>query len=445
MKNLIKLFLFFLLTITAVSQQSGSKMYTLEECLEIAKEKNFNIQLIQNRISSAEAELRNAFGDYLPGADFSMGYTRTLNVDGPSRFSIGGSVITLPGADPDAYTMNGAISYNLFDGFNREANYKRAENNLEAVEFLTDQVFHDVKLDVYNYYIDIIKNYQIVKVRQENINQSKKQLESIIAKNKAGMLPITSVYAQEAELGNLEFELVTAENQLRLSKSNLLAIMGIDPSEEAEFYEKSLPTNISDEEILAFKKEIGSIDRMMEAAMDLRLDYKAQIASHKSAKQQVKMAKSIYFPRVNAFAGWRWNNSEFSDFDENGKSYVGVNLSLPIFQNFRPGNQVQSAKLQAKQREIELRTKEQQIKNEVQTAYLNLQSAEKQVKIANRSVFASQKNYESTKERFDVGSSSITDLILANYQFISSEVNRINAVYNYVAAQSSVLHAIGKL
>jgi len=54
------------------------------------------------------------------------------------------------------------------------------------------------------------------------------------------------------------------------------------------------------------------------------------------------------------------------------------------------------------------------------------------------------RNDKSLKEKFRVGTSSITDYLTAGAQLITAQINRINAVYRYFRSQKEVLFSIGK-
>lgn len=59
------------------SQQSGQKALDLQECIQIAKNQNFDILLTQSNINAAGAGLTNAFGNYLPSIRMNSGFNRT--------------------------------------------------------------------------------------------------------------------------------------------------------------------------------------------------------------------------------------------------------------------------------------------------------------------------------------------------------------------------------
>jgi outer membrane protein TolC len=74
---------------------------------------------------------------------------------------------------------------------------------------------------------------------------------------------------------------------------------------------------------------------------------------------------------------------------------------------------------------------------------LNLETAEKQIEVSRRALFASEKNYESVSERYKAGDLGIFELTISNAQMITAQINRINAVFSYLQARNEVMFAIG--
>lgn len=426
----------------STSLYSQSQIYTLRDCIEIATNRNWDVINSATQIRSANADLTNAFGNYLPSINFFGTYERVLN---PDQSRIGPFGIVIPAQEPNIYSMSAVSSLTIFDGFAREANYRRAENTLDAAMKNNDFTVESIKLQVYRNYIDVVRNIQVLTVRREDIVLGNQELERIKAQYEAGVVPTDAVYAQEADLGNREIELINAENNLDIAKANLLSVMGLDPAMQAEFDQSSIPAEVNEDNLERFRREIGSINSAVKSALENRKDIEVRDHQIESAKSSLLAAKGSYSPNVDAAGGWTWSNSSFDEFDEQARSYVRVNLTVPVFNNFSINNQIQSAKVQLMQREIEKEQLQQNIRTQIRTALLNLNASEKQIDVAEKTVKSANQNYNSTRERFQVGAANITDLTTANNQLINARINQINSIYNYLLARNELLFAIGKL
>ncbi len=437
--------LFFLLVSGFSVSYAKQKTYDLKECVDIAVKNNYDLQLSEAQITTAASGLRAAFGSYLPTMSFSAGYNRILNPAAGFDTLISGVTTHIPGTEPNSFSMGGSANLTIFDGFSREAEYASAKERTKVTEYNIRHTKQYVIYQTYLSYINHIRNWQIVKIRRENLSLGKTELEQIKARYDAGITAIDAVYTQEADLGNRESQLINAENDFNISKATLLTLMGLDPTMECEFLESGLPTEINTIEVDNFRRSMGSFSQAVNRALENRYDYKVTESNIAIAEQGVRQAYSSYSPSLNANLGWNWQNNEMIGLNKKNTWSGGIQLQIPVFSNFRPNNTVQLAKLQLTNEEINQKKAEQSLKQAIQTAYLNLDASEKQIDVTAKSVISAQQNYDSMKGRMNVGAATTTDLTLANAQLITAQINAVNAVYGYIFSQKGVLFSTGDI
>lgn len=432
-------------TATVTAQVRGTTpIYTLDDCLRIATEKNIDIRVADAGTRSAAAGLTAAFGQYLPGASINASYNRQLtNLRQQLSFVNG---IPVPGEPlPNSYSMQAGLRWTIFDGFRREGTYDQARTGVDAADLNGRAQRLQVAIDIRRAFLNVLRSMQVVKTRRESIELGKLTLDRVKANQTAGRQPITAVYSQEADLGNQEFELVRAENDLELAKADLLAIMGVDPNEPAEFAEASLPSTASPDDVRQFRDKIGDEDQCVARAMTTRPDLIAAEQRIRAAEAGVTVARSGYFPTLTATGGYAWNNFEIASFDRQGQMSVGLALSVPVFDQFRTNQQIESAILQQTQRQAERQRLEQQVRQAVQSALLALSAAEKQLEITARTLRSAELNDAAARERYSVGAGTQFDVQQANTQLITARINRITAVYSYLDARFLAEFAAGDL
>lgn len=444
MRGFILVFLLFFQFVFA--QEKGyPKVYSLEDCLKIAREKNPNVKIAESSISTAGAELTSAFGNFLPSASFNMGYTRQLNVESGQKINIGGQTIVVGKIEPNSYNMSLSLGYNLFDGFNREAQYNSAKERLNSAFSSYSQTLEDIEINVYRAYINVLRNSKILEARRQDFELGKKELERVRALFEAGASSVTNVLTQEADLANKEIQIIQAENDLKNAKAILLTAMGLEPTVDFEVLGNDIPSSFSDDEISRFRQEYGELDKTFQKAISQRYDMVSLEQKIASGKANLVVARSGYFPTLSAYGGWSWANNEFNKFSELGRSFVGLSLRVPIFENFKSNYQIELAKAQIVQLEMQKLQLEQNVKSQIIQAINNLDAAEKQLIASQKSFEAAQKNFESATERYRVGSASVTDYLLANNLLINAQINQINATYGYFLAQKELLYSLGLL
>jgi outer membrane protein len=442
MKRIIVLLLLCLIPIIGTSQEKGKVEYTLEQCLEIALTKNYNLKIAQSNVVSSSADVTSAFGDFLPTIDGNMSYRRTLSF---GKLNIDGVPFEIPTQIPNSYSATLSANLNIFNGFSKEKNYARAQSYYTS-DLLQSQYMEKVVIyDVYSNFIEVIRKNRIIEVRRENLATGKKELERINAQYKAGIVPINNVYTQETDNGNREYQLVLAINEFKFAKTSLMKVLGMNPNLGTKFVDTDLPNDVDQDKINNFRKEIGTVDNAIQYSYDNRLDLEREENRVEAADDYITIANSGYYPSLNAFGAWSWNNNEFNNFNEYSSTYVGLSLRIPILNNLNTTASSQKAKISYDKVVYNKNILEQNITQEVIQSLNNLDASEKNLEITQKSLKSANMNYRSFDERYKVGTASITDKIVANSQFLQAQINRINAIYSYFLAQKQVQFSIGKL
>lgn len=429
-----------------ISQEDGVvTVFSLDQCLQIADKQNFTNLLQEARVEVANANLLAAFGSYLPSVNVNTGYNRRLNVDGGQAINVGGQVLRGFAPPANSYSMSAIANYTIFDGFNRESNYSNSKLNVDVTKTSLEQTRLQTGITIRRQFLTVLRNKQVVEIRKENLILGDAQLEQLKASVQIGTAQKGVVFTQEAEIGNRELDLVTAENNYNISKAQLLSTMGLDPNLQAEFIDSKIKNEMPKSDIEQFRSTIGSKDKALQTSLRNRLDIKVADFNSEVSKIDLTSSKSGYLPTVSASGGWSWSNSELNSFGLLGRSFVGINLNIPIFDQFQTNVRVQNAKLTIKQRDIEKEQTVQTVRTEVQTTMLNLDAAEKQIEISDKTLLSSDMNYKIVSERFTIGLANIIDMLTANNQLVTSKINNTNSVYNYIDAQFQVLNALGIL
>jgi outer membrane protein len=443
-KVFILFFLFY--GFTLIAQEKGQiQVFTLSECLKIARQKNPRLKVAEANISTAGAEITSAFGNFLPSATFNMGYTRQLNVEAGQKINIGGQTIVVGKIEPNSYNMSLSLNYNLFDGFSREAQYNSAKEKLNSAFSSYSQTISEIEIGVYRAYINALRLTKILEARRKDFELGQKELERVRALFEAGSIPITNVLSQEAELANKEILIIQAENDLKNAKAVLLSSMGMEPDINIEISEKDIPSEYSEEEIAQFRSQFVVLEKVLPKVLSNRKDLLALEQQITASQANLTIARANYFPTLSAYGGWSWANNEFNKFSELGRSFVGLALRVPIFENFKTNYQIELAKAQIVELETQKIQLVQNIKSQLIQAINNLDATEKQLSATKKSVEAAEKNFQSARERYNVGSASVTDYLLANNLLVNAQINLINAIYGYYLAQKELLYTIGLL
>ncbi|MDZ4744883.1 MAG: TolC family protein [bacterium] len=445
MRRYLPLVLLVVLCMPMVAQKRGPvTLYTLEECIRIALEKNLDVRLANARARASAAGLTAAFGSYLPSAEINAGYQRQLT-NLQSQFVFVNGTLIEGEPQPNSYQLSAGINWLLFDGFRREANYDEARLGVDV----SDRDLRTARLNVVStvsrQYFAVLQAQQIVKTRREAADLSKATLARVVAQYDAGRSPITAKYSQETELANMEVSILQAQMDVVRTKSQLLSTIGEDASIDAEFAESSVASSVTTAEIDLYRQRIGTEEQALVRAFDVRPDLRSADLRVKSTEASIRAARSAYYPRLSGTVAYAWNNVEVRDFDTRGRIYAGLNLNIPLFDQFRTNLAIENQILNRTQALVDVERLKQQLRRDMRTAYVQLEYAERGTEIAQYALKTAQINAEATQERFNVGSATLLDVQAANNQLVTARINRVTAIYTYLEARTVVDATLGTL
>jgi outer membrane protein len=121
-----------------------------------------------------------------------------------------------------------------------------------------------------------------------------------------------------------------------------------------------------------------------------------------------------------------------SQLDQNFGQAIGMQLSIPIYQNGRVRLNVERARLGVVTAQLQENQTRQQLKNDIQIAIANARSARKQLDAAQRTFEATQAAFANTDKRHSLGAANTLELTTAKTNLDNSENDVIVARYDYL-------------
>lgn len=412
---------------------------TIEQAVELAVERNLNVTLARSRVETASAHVTGAFGSFLPQINVSGGYTKQLSSDE----SVIVQGIPISTNRPD-YNMNASASAGLvlFDGFSRSANYSSARSDFDAAIHTLEQSRHDVAYQTRAAFLSALRAEQIIEIRLSDLEVARERLAQNQALVDAGAAQIGTVYSQEAEVANAELSLEQARTDLTIARNNLSLLLNYDPAADIQLSSEGLVSSVDTVQVVQNRRALGSINDMLQRQLSNRRDLQAARLRVESASSSVTAARSGYWPTISSALGWSW--SKAGAFEGSDNTYFSLNFQYSPFDGFRTNEQVQLAEAQRQSAEIDLRRLENEARSDLEQALARLDGAERQLRAADRAVAAARQSRYAADERFKLGAGSYTEYLLANAQYLTAQINQVNAVFNYRIALFEVRYQLGE-
>ena len=403
---------------------------TLQQAVTIALEKNPERKAAFADTKAASADVRGAQSFLLPRATFSEAATRgndPVYVFGSKlrqqRFTTADfamNVLNTPPAFGNFATRLGG-TWNVFDSLASWRAVNRAERMKDAAGHQLERTDQEIVFRVVDSYYAVL----LAKKQLEVAEQSMKTAQAILDRSKdrfeSGVVVESDYLSAQVRMAERKQELIRAQNNLALARSQLDTVLGISTENEFEpveaLSEKTLP--------------VTSLEEAEKKAVEMRPDLKRVRSTEAAQQQSVAIAKSAFGPRVNAFGGWEMDNPTFLAGGGGNNWLAGIEVQLDLFQG--GAKRAQLARERAMQEKIAA-TKEMAtnaIRLEVRRAYYDLDAARQQIEVARSIIAQSQESLRINQSRYDSGLSTITDLLAAEEAARRSQTDYWEAVFRY--------------
>ena len=123
---------------------------------------------------------------------------------------------------------------------------------------------------------------------------------------------------------------------------------------------------------------------------------------------------------------------------------IGINLSIPIFDQRQTKSAVRKAKLQYSASQLSLMTQEKELYATVEELYLNALNAQQQFAAAEAKVESSQTSYDMTSEQFNLGMKNTVELLTEKNNLLSAKQEQIQAKYMAILNRTLLNFYAGK-
>lgn len=408
---------------------------TLEQALELALKNHPAIAEFRERTAAARAGVRMSQSRYFPqisfNSDYFYGNAFTSSVIPADLASAGpAGAFTGISRNSDYFRHRFTATQLLFDFGRTPGTVGQAQASYDMSRMDLEQVRQQVVLEVRTAFYGYLAARAAVRVSEENVRLNQELVRQATGFYQVGVRARIDVTKAEANLYQAEAQLIAARNTLQLARVALMTALGLKTwpfQEVSQQLEVRLPSL--------------SLEEAKEYAFRQRPELQRNQYQQELQKQALQVARAGYFPTLNAQATYGWLGREYP-LRENW--FVGVSLSLPLFEGGATRYSVQQARANLKASEENAAVLGLNVIKEVEQAYLDMQSAAEQVRAMTKAVEAAQENWRLAQGRYKAGVGSIIEVTDAQVQFYRAELDLIRAKYDFKVAEARFDKAIGR-
>src|SRR5882724_7710809 len=322
-------------------------------------------------------------------------------------------------------------SYNQIRGtfFQRDSAYFSFRNIL-------DQLLATVKTQFYQ----VVVNRELIKVQEQSVHLLESQLKDQQNRFEAGTVPRFNVLQAEVALYNQIPQLITAQNNYRISKITLAKTLGLDFQPGRG---ENPPLDVIGE--MPYNPRTIALASAIEMGKQRRPFLKQARANVLNQLQQVRATAGQYLPTVTATGGGEWVSSPInSSWHDISKGWIAtVQGSMPIWDSGAIAGQVIQQRALLSESKNTYDDDVRQVELEVQTAYSNLQQNQELIKSQEKNVEQAEEALRLAKARLDAGAGVQLDVLNAQVQLLTAQSTRLQALFGYNSSLAEFDRATG--
>lgn len=404
---------------------------SLTEAVRMAQNNSPSTVQARGVIRTSSAAVKQSFAAFLPTLSVSAG---TSNQRG-DRFDTQGNLVPFTGA-PTNYSTGLNSSLQLFDGGRRYFEINRSRADVDAAEAGETVQRYQVALQVKQQYYNILAARESESAALAQIEQTTQQLRSASIRLRAGAATLSDSLRSVILVGNARLSLLTAQNNLSLANATLTRLVA-SPQPVTAVASDTLDQRVLIPAMAELEGYAASAPAVLQADAQLT-----------AARAGVRAAKASFLPTVNMnfSRGGSGLDPRFGSGDERYAYNQGINFSLqfPLFNNLNREVTVSRAAVAEDNAVVSLRDARFFARQTLVQSLNQMTTAQQQVDIQTASVAAAVEDLRVQQRRYELGATTLLDLLTSQTQLDQARTSLIRARYDYRVARAQLEALIGR-
>ena len=173
----------------------------------------------------------------------------------------------------------------------------------------------------------------------------------------------------------------------------------------------------------------------------MKPEVQAEQLRFSASERQIAIARAGLYPTLSLSAGLQTNyyktngvkaDAFATQLKNNFSQYVGLNLSVPIFNRFQTRNNIRTARLDRETQILQLDNVKKSLYKEIQQAYYNALAASSKYTSSVAAAASSKDAFTLTQAKYENGKATITEFNEAKAIYLNAESDLVQARYEYL-------------
>lgn len=410
----------------------GLQEANLQNCIQYALEHNPDIQNAKINQDITETIIKSKLADWYPQVNFI--YNLQHNFQLPT-FNFNGNL-----SHSGTYNTSGAnmgLTQNIFNRDVLLASRTSKDVRLSASENTEAQKI-DLAVLVSKAFYDLILTAQQLKVTEQDIVRIEQSLKDAYYQYQAGIVDKTDYKRATISLNNARAQKKFGDENRKSKFAYLKELIGYPLSKD---FNLVYDTAQMEKEVL--------IDTLQNINFGDRIEIQQLQTQKKLQQYNLQYYKWSFLPDVYAFGNYNLNflNNNFSKLYSQSypNSFAGITLSIPVFQGGKRLQQIKQAQFEITQVSNDIRSFENKSNSQFQSAMANYKSNLYNYYSLKENLSLANEVYDVIQMQYRSGVKAYLDVITAESDLRTAQINYYNALYQVLSSKIDVLQSLGKI
>ena len=403
----------------------------MRRCIDYAIGHNINIRQSDNAAKQSEIEVNTAKWARLPNLNgsanqsWNWGRTQTAVPDEET----GDYSTVYVNTSSNGTNLSLSTSIPLFTGLQLPNQYALAKLNLKAAVADLEKAKEDISINIASAYLQVLFNQELRDVAQGQVELSQEQCNRIERLAQMGKASAAEVADARSRVAQDRMTLVQTDNDYHLSLLDLAQLIELD---SPEGFVLEAPQDTLELQLLANPEDIYNealVNKPAIQAAKYRLE---------GSKHSIRIAQSGYYPQLSLSGSlgtsyYSTINRTFSQqMNDNFNKYVGISLSVPLFNRLATRNQVRAARLQRENYALQLDDAKKTLYKEIQQAWYNATASRAKYTSSHAAMLASAESFQLMARKYEGGQANAVEYNEAKQNLMKAQSDELQAKYEYL-------------
>jgi outer membrane protein len=323
-----------------------------------------------------------------------------------------------------------ALSQPVFRGFKTINGTKSAEASVLAGRQNLLAVEQDVLFQAVQAYMNVIRDRQIVGLRQKNVSVLKQQLNAANERFKVGEITRTDVSQSRARVAQAQASVASATATLEASVASYEKVIGHRPS--SLMYPK-------------MPKLPRSLDAAQTAATEINPNILAAAYVEEAATYNIEVTKGDLLPELSVSASATVTDGPARGVRTSDSERIEGILTVPLYEAGSVYSSVRQSKHVASQRRLQVIEAGRAVREGVSNAWHFLESARQSISANNTQVSSNRLALDGVRQEYLVGSRTTLDVLDAESEVVTAQIALVSAQRDQIVSSYQILGSVGRL